>query len=245
MTISRSLSQMAWWLSFIHFTWASNQRQPLTMLTRGLYPLVESFSCHPDSWILHVWTRKTMPWGWFQIRVSCILPQFVLGWLITTMVSGVPSVMLFSALRGTCTIAMQFQWHLGWFLATLQCDVPTAGFSFSGFDMGLLSRLIIGCIIERVILLWVLGINKGPNKWTSFWGCTNKGNIWQGKDWGWSLRMTCRTARRGQGFWALGLWSKGDCQGICSWLHGSSLCLTQVMYGNHTRTGCGGDTQGY
>ena len=69
--------------------------------TRCLFPLPGSLLCHSNGHFVCIFTNETIPWGQFQIRVGCILPQFILGSLITTMISDVLTVVLFSTSRGT------------------------------------------------------------------------------------------------------------------------------------------------
>ena len=220
--------------------WSSQWRMKACLETTSMFC---SLLCCSDGW-LHIWTGETVLGSWFQIRVSQL--HSLLNHPGLTHYHHEQCCFCCCALwccwQHPC-IVVPFWWHFGWFFATLWCAVPTAGFGFGG--VGPQSRLIIGCTVAGAILLCMLGINREPNKWTLYWGCTNIGNIWQGKDGrGWSLRVMCRTACRGQGLWALGPWARGDHKGI-SWLHSGSQCHTQVIYGNHIRTGCGGDMPGY
>ena len=52
------------------------------------------------------------------------------------------------------------------------------------FWQGPLPVLIFRCTVWGAIPLCELGIDEGPDKWTSHWGCNSIGNIWQGKDGG-------------------------------------------------------------
>ena len=135
------------------------------------------------------------------------------------------------ALGCTCAIIMCFQWHFGKFYTALSCGVPTAGFGFSSLDKGPLPRSTVGCTFGWVIPLCVLGIDEEPNKWTSYWGCTDIGNVQQGKDGRrWSLRVMCRTAHRGQGLWALRPWSRVTARAST---HGcmAVVSASQIHYG--------------
>ena len=139
--------------------------------TGGLHTLPESLSCHSDGHLFHIWTSETIPWGQFQIRVGCVLSQFIFDCLITTV------VVLFSIPGGTHTVFTFHWWCFGWFSITLWCVVPIADFGFSGFSISPLARLIIWGNIEGMILLCVLGIDKEPDEWMSYLRGANEGNV--------------------------------------------------------------------
>ena len=202
--------------------------------TGGPHPLLESHLCSSDGNLLHIWASETIPWGQFQTRVGCILPQFVLSWLITTVIGVVLAVVLFSTPGGTHAIVMYLQWCFRQFSIVLVCAVPTADFGFSGFVMGPLTRSIIRGTIGGAILLCVLGIDEEPDEWMPWWWSADEENVSV-----WCTGLLVET--RACGPQILEQWWPG---GLCSSLHGGSKCLTHVTCGKSTRIGSGGDAPG-
>ena len=130
----------------------------------GLDFFLEPLSCSSNGHILSVQTSETIPRGRFQIGIGCVLPQLVLGRLITTVIGVVLTVMFFSTPRGNHVIVGYLQWCYWWLSITLWSAVPTADISLCNFNMGPLARLIIRCAIGGVILLFVLGIDDEPSE---------------------------------------------------------------------------------
>ena len=140
---------MAWWMSFIHLTWTSNQRWPLIMLQDALtlfQNLFHTVLMAGSSIFKQVRqspeANSKSESATFSLNSSWVDSSPLWSVLFLLLCS---LVLLEAPMPLLCTFGGILGSPAPW------CAVPTAGFGFSGFSMGFLPRLIVGCTIWGVI----------------------------------------------------------------------------------------------